>query len=408
MDTNIKNLALKVALYSLVFSLGLFAGYGIMHGRDSGQGEARSTAVVTSENLDEVIGNFYITGLAESASTGVIIRDSSGQEALAESSGSSVGGSINSGGEVSVVSTGGNPDVDLSADPEVTYLDRRNPFVGASLHVSQHDPAGWTAAEWDSTDPYGASQLRKISGQPIGVWLGRWSTSSYIGQIMNSATAKGETPIFVIYGMPSEGCSGLPSSANDYLSWVQMVSNTIGNRSVILIVEPDELAITNCSSAQEDQRLAVLSDAVDRLRANTKATLYIDAGHSNWVSADEMTQRLIKAGVQNTQGFSLNVSNYRSTAESRNYGEQLSARLDGAKYVIDTSRNGLGPTADNEWCNAPGRALGEQPGAANSGNHDGNIWIKYPGESDLACNGGPAEGQWWPEYAVGLAERAAW
>jgi hypothetical protein len=31
-----------------------------------------------------------------------------------------------------------------------------------------------------------------------------------------------------------------------------------------------------------------------------------------------------------------------------------------------------------------------------------------PGESDGTCNGGPAAGQWWADYALGLAKRAAY
>jgi endoglucanase len=33
--------------------------------------------------------------------------------------------------------------------------------------------------------------------------------------------------------------------------------------------------------------------------------------------------------------------------------------------------------------------------------------VKAPGESDGACNGAPASGEWMPEYALGLAQRAA-
>ena len=33
------------------------------------------------------------------------------------------------------------------------------------------------------------------------------------------------------------------------------------------------------------------------------------------------------------------------------------------------------------------------------------LWVKRPGESDGPCNGGPSAGQWWPEYALGLAQR---
>ncbi len=30
-------------------------------------------------------------------------------------------------------------------------------------------------------------------------------------------------------------------------------------------------------------------------------------------------------------------------------------------FVIDTARNGLGPSPDDQWCNPPGRVLGEKP-----------------------------------------------
>jgi endoglucanase len=36
---------------------------------------------------------------------------------------------------------------------------------------------------------------------------------------------------------------------------------------------------------------------------------------------------------------------------------------------------------------------------------DAYLWIKYPGESDGPCNGGPTAGQWWADYALGLAQR---
>ncbi|MFG2519105.1 glycoside hydrolase family 6 protein [Streptomyces sp. NPDC048527] len=37
---------------------------------------------------------------------------------------------------------------------------------------------------------------------------------------------------------------------------------------------------------------------------------------------------------------------------------------------------------------------------------DAYLWIKRPGESDGTCRGGPSAGQWWPQYALGLAGAA--
>jgi hypothetical protein len=76
-----------------------------------------------------------------------------------------------------------------------------------------------------------------------------------------------------------------------------------------------------------------------------------------------------------------------------------------AHFVIDTSRNGLGPDPGGEWCNPPGRALGQVPGTATDYRLDWNLWIKRPGESDVTCNGGPRAGAFWTSYAVGLAQR---
>lgn len=75
--------------------------------------------------------------------------------------------------------------------------------------------------------------------------------------------------------------------------------------------------------------------------------------------------------------------------------------------MIDTSRNGLGAT--NELFNPPGRALGSPPGVRTGhAQVDAFLWVKNPGESDGTANGGPVAGQWWAEYALGLAERAQW
>ena len=89
------------------------------------------------------------------------------------------------------------------------------------------------------------------------------------------------------------------------------------------------------------------------------------------------------------------------------YGKQLSAAVGGKHFVIDTSRNGLGPATT--WCNPSGEALGARPNAATGQTRvDAYLWVKRPGESDGTCNGGPAAGTFWADYALGLAQRAAY
>jgi endoglucanase len=51
--------------------------------------------------------------------------------------------------------------------------------------------------------------------------------------------------------------------------------------------------------------------------------------------------------------------------------------------------------------------LGEKP-TASTGDPlvHAFFWIKRPGESDGACNGGPTAGQWFQSYALELAKNA--
>jgi len=130
--------------------------------------------------------------------------------------------------------------------------------------------------------------------------------------------------------------------------------------------------------------------------------VYLDAGHSAWVDPATMASRLQAAGVAQVRGFAVNVSGTGSSPDERRYAEQVSAATGGARYVIDTGRNGVG--SNGEWCNPTGRALGANPGLVSDGSRqDADLWVKRVGESDGTCNSGPPAGQWWPEYAISLA-----
>ena len=80
--------------------------------------------------------------------------------------------------------------------------------------------------------------------------------------------------------------------------------------------------------------------------------------------------------------------------------------------MIDTSRNGQGPstsTGTQEWCNPPGRGLGERPTTTtNIPRLDAKLWIKTPGESDGECADAedPAAGRWFPRQAAELIRLA--
>lgn len=286
-------------------------------------------------------------------------------------------------------------------------------FAGAKFYVNPNSNARKTANEWRSTRPADADQMDKIASRSQARWFNEWvgDIHTAVSGAMSAAESQGALPVLVAYNIPDRDCGGLSggggASADGYRTWITSFANAISGRKAAVVLEPDALSNMGCLSAErQETRLELIRYAVAALKGKG-ATVYIDAGHPAWLSATEIARRLKLADIQRADGFALNVSNFIATSINTSYGEQVSALVDGKHFVIDVSRNGLGATPDNQWCNPPGRALGTAP-TGNTGHPlvDAYLWIKVPGESDGACNGAPAAGKWWPEYALGLAQRA--
>jgi endoglucanase len=265
----------------------------------------------------------------------------------------------------------------------------------------------------------------------------------------------------------------------------------LGNSKAVVLLEPDGLGIipynTTIHGAEEwckptlsdgagntvpapgasaAERYAQIQYAVSALTSKApKALVYLDSTHSSWLGVGEAAYRLVQAGVQQTRGFFLNVSNYQATSESIQFGTWVSdciaagtagadwalghfdwcpsqynadlgyavdyspeyaakvtASLEGMKagaasttaFVIDTGRNGQGkwtpasayPDAQ-VWCNPPGRGVGFRPSAATGvALLDAFLWGKVPGESDGSCNRGIAGSTTDPEWG-GIVDPAA-
>ena len=302
-------------------------------------------------------------------------------------------------------------DVDLPS-PVVTYA---NPVAGASFWVDPSSKARRTADDWRATRPTDAAQLDKIAAQPIAKWFGNWNTDvrGDVASAMDRITATGALPVLVAYNIPLRDCgsysAGGANGPSAYRSWIDGFAAGLGGREAIVVLEPDALGNMGClSAADQATRLELIRHAVTSLSANG-ALFYIDAGNVKWHPASRMAERLRSAGIDAAAGFALNVSNFFTTRESADYGDAISDLVGGKHYLIDTSRNGNGATADAQWCNPPERALGDRPTTATGrARADAYLWIKVPGESDGSCNGNPKSGTWMPEYALGLAQRAAY
>jgi endoglucanase len=295
--------------------------------------------------------------------------------------------------------------------PSGFYVD---PATAAAAQVTQ-----WTA-EGRTED---AELVRRISEQPLPLWVTgdaaqvQAQTTEYVAR----AAAASARPLLVAYNIPHRDCgsfSGGGAPDGDYYrSWIAALADGLEGSGATVVLEPDAVPheVSGCVDGElRDERYVLLGDAIDELKA-AGAAVYLDAGNPGFISdVDALAGALERSGVQRADGFALNVANFRTTQENVAFGTAISERLGGARFVIDTSRNGAGAPEDEvidgapSFCNPPGRALGAAP-TTDTGYPlvDALLWVKRPGESDGACRPGePEAGQWYPEYGLGLAERS--
>jgi len=288
-----------------------------------------------------------------------------------------------------------------------------NPMSGAAFWVDPNSSARLQADTWLVDRPADAAQIDKIARNSRAVWMdGRiGDVFTAVNDAVTAAAAVGAAPVLVAYNIPQRDCGGLSAggtTVNDYKGWIAAFANGLAGRKAVVILEPDALTQMDClSSSDQTTRINLIQYALAALKAQANVAVYLDGGNSSWKSARDQANRLARANVAGADGFALNVSNFQFTSASIAYGNAVSDLIGGKHFVIDTSRNGLGPTADAQWCNPAGRALGT-PNTTNTADSraDAYLWIKPPGESDGSCNGAPIAGIWWADYALGLAERS--
>ena len=286
-------------------------------------------------------------------------------------------------------------------------------LTGARLWVNPASPAKKQADAWRRSRPADASHLDVIASTPTAVWIGDWNrnVTSEVARIVSQAGTEGAMPVLVAYNIPNRDCgnhsAGGQRSASGYRKWIRDFARGLTGRSAVVVLEPDATSSTKCLSAgQQAERFDLLADAV-RVLKDAHAAVYIDAGHAKWLSAQDIAARLTKSGIAQADGFALNVSNFVGTPANIAYGNEVSRRVGGKHYIIDTSRNGSA-SADGEWCNPAGQSVGRAP-TTRTGHPlaDAFLWIKQPGESDGACRGGPRAGTFWADYAVELVKRSS-
>ncbi|MFF7738202.1 glycoside hydrolase family 6 protein [Streptomyces sp. NPDC007984] len=265
-------------------------------------------------------------------------------------------------------------------------------------------------------DPRHAVIASRIAEQPAAVWFAEYApdtVTARVAAVTSGGAALGRVPVVVPYAIPGRDCGGHSQGGapglDAYDAWIDRFAAGLGSGEVIVVLEPDSVAQTECLSAGDRaDRFASLARAGRVLKsANPRARVYYDAGHSGWNAPARQAAWLRQAGAaspESSDGIFSNVSNFHTTADEVAYDRRVLDALGGPAglgAVIDTSRNGNGAPADGEWCDPAGRGLGRTP-TLSTGEYriDAYLWVKLPGESD-GCKGRP--GTFTPSYAYDLA-----
>lgn len=295
----------------------------------------------------------------------------------------------------------------------VTPHDPEPPGVGTRFAVAADSSAATATASATAGTPE-ADAAAYLAEQPTAWWLTPerdpiGAAGTRIETLAAEAREQDAALAVVIYGLPERDCGNHSAGGldgPDYDVWTTEIADALAaadDLMRVVVLEPDSIALADECGNLEDRALQ-LRQVVAKLQL-PGVWVYLDGGHSNWHSAADMASYLQYVGLDGVRGFSLNVSNFNTTADEFAYAHRLSDALGGGAHaIIDTSRNGAG--SDGQWCNPPGRLVGDAPGTYGDDVVDTNLWIKVPGESDGTCNGGPDAGNWWPQGAVDLTRDA--
>ena len=292
-----------------------------------------------------------------------------------------------------------------------------NPDVGDPLDgVDFYGPNAGAVAQsttWATSRPADAAVMKRLGDTATATWFsgGDSDVATAVQRATDAAAAVGKVPVLVAYNITDRDCgshsAGGAKTEALYAAWVHDFATVVGNRKAVVIIEPDALSQFCGNPVESALRLREIRKAVDEFTALPNTVVYLDAGHAKWITPSVMADRLKLVGIEKVRGFAVNVAAYATNADSTAYGLAISAAVGNKRFVIDTSRNGAG--SNGEWCNPMGRSLGLSPtSSTDNPTVDAYVWIKTPGVSDGPCNGGPAAGKFWADYALGMARRAGW
>src|SRR5215208_1122039 len=299
------------------------------------------------------------------------------------------------------------PTAPAGLDPRGVDPSLPNPLLGQRFFVDRMEPAYMQWARWKrGGENSHADMIWKLAREPRFRWFGKFTrprmqkkVRGYLDRVQ--CDQPGSVPLMAVMRHQGKGCSGTYQAGGNAedrrtMEWYDDFAEAVGDARVVIGFEPDSLGTVDCLAPNRRQdRLNVLRYGVNRLSQLPNATIYLEAGASDWEAASRTAEQLRYIGI---------------------------SMVGGKHFIINTSYNGRGPLhykkwlnkaqhkwrRINVWCNPGLRGLGPAPTTATS--HplvDAYMYINRPGYSAGSCNGGPLPvGTWWPERGLMYAEYA--
>jgi endoglucanase len=283
-----------------------------------------------------------------------------------------------------------------------------------------------------------AALLGKVALQPQFKWYGRWNENdkggtygaarNYVERVEEEQP--GSVPQIVVMRHQGKAChsrytAGGAGEDARTRRWYDQFAAGIGDARVVIGFEPDSLGTLDCLAfSRRKARLDTLRYGVDVFSKLPNATVYLEAGASDWEPAARTAKQLNYIGIAKVRGFMLNVTHKDWTAANVKHGLEISRLTGGKHFIVNTSENGRGPVhyrrwisrgdpkiwrRVNVWCHAQKRGLGPAPSTLTLRPEvvDAYLYVNRPGYSAGSCNGGPLPiGSWWADRALDLARHA--
>jgi endoglucanase len=303
-----------------------------------------------------------------------------------------------------------------------------NPLLGLRFFVDRMEPAYGTWRRWKRRGRESrANSIWKLAREPRFRWFGRF-TSPHMKKKLRGFLNRvqcdqpGTVPLMVVMRHQGSRCgpdyrAGGAAADRRTRRWYDKFAGVVGDARVVIGFEPDSLGTLDCLARDRRRdRLEVLRYGVDRLSQLPNATIYLEAGASDWEPARATARKLRFIGIHKVRGFMLNATHHDWTRNNIRYGLDVSSRVGGKPFIVNTSYNGRGPIhyrrwidrsrhrwrRINVWCHPGLRGLGPPPSTLTSHPKvDAYMYVNRPGFSAGSCNGGPLPvGTWWPERAL--------